>query len=370
MMEKALMRVKARQEQAGLTLMELLVAMALGGFLVLGVVNVFLTTRESSSVESALARVQESGRFAMDILADDLRRAHYTGCNSINRTPNTLMDPFTYVGVRGYMRDDGGWSSAPDPNDPSLAKITENAIQDSIRPGTDVLNLHVSTHLGDELLAANVLANQTTFSLTGNPDCLLEEGDAIVLSSCLTTDIFWADLGGSYTCTDESSTVNVTVDGIKNDLTATFFPAGYTIEQTSVSKFESVSWYVGDTGRERNGETVYALFRQTLDQQPEEMIEGVEFMQVQYGQRGGSSASPTTRFVNADDPNLDWDEVVSVRVGLLIQNYDPVRDASDPRTYVLADPNTPIAPTDHGGGLVLRQAFRTTTALRNTTYDL
>ena len=73
------------------------------------------------------------------------------------------------------------------------------------------------------------------------------------------------------------------------------------------------------------------------------------------------------RYTHAD---LDWNEVISVRVGLLVQNYEPVRDANDPRSYVLADPNSPVGPDDHGGGRVLRQAFRTTTALRNTNYDI
>lgn len=361
--------LRAQWRQAGLTLMELLVALALGGFLVLGVVNVFLTTRESSSVEAALARVQESGRFAMDILADDLRRAHYTGCNSVNRQPSIMMNNFPYAGVQGARREEGAWSNTLDPNDPSLAKIQESDIEDSIRPGTDILNLHVSSFVGEDLLVADISPTDSSFALSGNPGCMLEEGDAMVLSTCLTTHIFWADLGGGYTCSDESSSVNVTVDSLKNDF-GSGFQAGYTREQTRVLKFESVTWFVGDTGRTRNGTPVYALYRQSLDLEPQEMIEGVEFMQVQYGQRGGTEQNPTTRFVNADDPNLDWDEVVSVRIGLLVQNYDSVRDADDPRTYVLADPNEPIGPSAHGGGLVLRQAFRTTTALRNTIYDL
>lgn len=369
MTDIALNAVPTKRRQAGLTLMELLVALALGGFLVLGVVNVFLTTRESSSVEAALARVQESGRFAMDMLADDLRRAHYTGCNSVNRRPTIMMRNFPYAGVQGARREEGSWSNTLDPNDPSLAKIQESDIEDSIRAGTDILNLHVSSYVGEDLLVSDVSPTDSSFTLNGNPGCLLEEGDAMVLSTCLTTHIFWADLGGGYTCSDEANSLNVTVDSVKNDL-GSGFQAGYTTEQTRVLKFESVTWFVGDTGRTRNGTPVYALYRQSLDLDPEEMIEGVEFMQVQYGQRGGTEQNPTTRFVNADDPDLEWDEVVSVRIGLLVQNYDSVRDADDPRTYVLADPNAPIDPSAHGGGLVLRQAFRTTTALRNTIYDL
>ena len=357
--------------QDGLTLLELMVALALGAFLVIGVVNVFLTTRESSNVEAALARVQESGRFALDMLSADLRRAHYTGCNSINRDPTIMMNDFSFVGVRGYSRDGDSWKpSLATASDPSLLTISNNAISSGVRGGTDLLNLHLSSYVGNDLLDSDIGTSDTEFGITGNPDCMLEDGDALIISNCLTSHAFWADLGASYDCTDDTAALTVKLDATKN-LSSENFGAGYIYtSRTQLLKLESVSWFVGDTGRQRNGETVWALYRQSLDRQPVEMIEGVEFMQIQYGQRGGTATAPTTRFVSADDPAIDWDQVVSVRIGLLVQNYDNVRDANDPRTYVLADPNSPIDPAVHGGGLVLRQAFRLTTALRNTGYDI
>jgi len=363
------------RSQQGLTLMELMVALALGGFLVLGVVNVFLTTRESSSVEAALARVQESGRFAMDILADDLRRANYTGCNSVGRSADVMINDFNYVGLRGYTREDGGWSHPIDANDPSLEHITTEKmyvggpdIEDVIRPGTEVLNLHMASFLGDDLLQADVGTNDTSFELDGNPGCRLDDGDAVVISNCLTANIFVADVNDCGN--DPNTPTTVTVNAVENTFGKGFGGGYMATQRTQILEFESVSWFVGDTGRDRDGESVFALYRQALERDPVEMIEGVEFMQVLYGQRTGEDGNITTRFVRADDADIDWDRVISVRIGLLVQNYEPVRDANDPRIYVLADPNSPIGPDRHGGGLVLRQAFRTTTALRNTDYDL
>ena len=352
--------------QDGLTLMELMVALALGGFLVLGVVNVFLTTRESVSVEGALARVQESGRFAMDILADDIRRAHYTGCNSVNRYPDVLIRDFPYEGLQGFRRNGVSWSQpAPDANDPGLARIVADPTQ--VRDGSDVLNMHIGVHVGTNLLTADFQPGNTTVSLNSNPGCLLENGEPVILSSCLTATLFEADVSPA-SCTDPNSPVTLTLNAnnVPDD-----DGAGYNYTSRSeVMRFESVTWFVGDTGRNRNGVDVFALYRQTNGAEPEEMIEGVEFMQILYGQRLGTANAPRTRFIPAGDSELEWDDVISVRIGLLIQSYEPVRDINDERSYVLADPNSPLDPNQHGGGLVLRQAFRTTAAVRNTKYDL
>jgi len=101
----------------GLSLVELMVALAIGAFLMLGVVTVFLANRDSARMENSLARVQESARTAIDLLREDLQRAQYLGCNTpdvllINMTldPNDPNAPPTNTleGVRGYERDGAG----------------------------------------------------------------------------------------------------------------------------------------------------------------------------------------------------------------------------------------------------------------------
>ena len=48
--------------QKGMSLIELMVAMGLGLFLILGVVNVFIANKDSTQVETSLARLQEMNR--------------------------------------------------------------------------------------------------------------------------------------------------------------------------------------------------------------------------------------------------------------------------------------------------------------------
>jgi len=73
---------RSARRQAGLTLTELLVAMTLGLFLVSGVLSVFLGGLQTFRNNDALARIQESGRFAMEVLRRDLRMAGYYGCRN------------------------------------------------------------------------------------------------------------------------------------------------------------------------------------------------------------------------------------------------------------------------------------------------
>ena len=66
--------------QAGLTITELLISVVLGIFLVSGVLSVFLGGLTTFRTNDALARIQESGRFGMELMRRDLRQAGYYGC--------------------------------------------------------------------------------------------------------------------------------------------------------------------------------------------------------------------------------------------------------------------------------------------------
>src|SRR5690554_7569775 len=66
----------------GVSLIELLVALAIGAVLVLGLVQVFGASRAAYQMSEGMARVQENARFAMDFLQRDLRMAGHFGCST------------------------------------------------------------------------------------------------------------------------------------------------------------------------------------------------------------------------------------------------------------------------------------------------
>ncbi len=69
---------KFTKRQNGLSLIELMVALALGLVLMIGVLQVFLTTRQTYANSEAMTRLQDNGRFALEMIASSARHAGYT----------------------------------------------------------------------------------------------------------------------------------------------------------------------------------------------------------------------------------------------------------------------------------------------------
>ncbi|MGI9239087.1 MAG: PilW family protein [Woeseiaceae bacterium] len=73
---------KTVRRQAGLTLTELMVALAIGSFLMIGAITIYNQSREAFVINESIARVQETAQFAMDTIEADLRMASNWGRNS------------------------------------------------------------------------------------------------------------------------------------------------------------------------------------------------------------------------------------------------------------------------------------------------
>ena len=71
----------------GFSLVELLIAMALGLMLTLGVLDVFLATKESFVLQQRSAAMQENARFLLSRMAQDIRQAGQLGCLDLRRLP-------------------------------------------------------------------------------------------------------------------------------------------------------------------------------------------------------------------------------------------------------------------------------------------
>ncbi|MBX2857640.1 MAG: prepilin-type N-terminal cleavage/methylation domain-containing protein, partial [Cellvibrionaceae bacterium] len=100
--------------QTGLTLVELLVAMVIGLFLVSGVVTVMSQGKDKFLLEQEFSIIQENARFAMDEFAFEIRMAGFRSCNSATPMTNVLdvnsadADSWMFVtsAVMGYQAAD------------------------------------------------------------------------------------------------------------------------------------------------------------------------------------------------------------------------------------------------------------------------
>ena len=98
---------RTAHRQRGLSLVEIMVALAVGVVLLTGVVQIYASTKATYRLQDNLARLQENGRFALDFLTRDVRMAGYHGCTNFGPVTNTLNNPsslqydFT-IGLIGY----------------------------------------------------------------------------------------------------------------------------------------------------------------------------------------------------------------------------------------------------------------------------
>ena len=68
-----------RAQHRGMTLVELLVALAIGSFLMIGAVQIYIQSRNAFIINESVARVQETAQFAMDTIEADIRMASNWG---------------------------------------------------------------------------------------------------------------------------------------------------------------------------------------------------------------------------------------------------------------------------------------------------
>ena len=86
----------------GFSLVELMVALLITLILLAGIGQIFLSSKKSFTIQDSLGRMQENGRYAMETLAQDVRRAGFWGGNA----DITAIDD--YVGGTGKVATDDG----------------------------------------------------------------------------------------------------------------------------------------------------------------------------------------------------------------------------------------------------------------------
>ena len=93
------------QKQAGLTLIEMMIAMVLGLFVTAVIITVFSTNVRSSTENIKMIRLNQELRGVMTMMADELKRAGY----SANPSESAFMDDLNFTSTCSrYSFDDDG----------------------------------------------------------------------------------------------------------------------------------------------------------------------------------------------------------------------------------------------------------------------
>ena len=81
--------MKNGHSQSGISLIEIMIALLIGAFLLGGVLQIFIGGKQTYRMQESLSRLQENGRFALDFIGRDVRMAGYWGC--LNRSSGDVF---------------------------------------------------------------------------------------------------------------------------------------------------------------------------------------------------------------------------------------------------------------------------------------
>ena len=335
--------------QKGLSLAELLLALALGAVIVAGFGRMFAANRATHAMLEGQSRLQESARVALDLIARSARMAGHIGCDSRVATTNGLNGVWrdlpevrlaspveAFEGV-GADSDDDAWQ-------PSLAglKATNGSggLGRAPEPGTDVLALRrVEAH---QPLARSVGALDAVVVDAGSLD--LETDDFAVLADCERAMLFRvtsiAEAAGMATLARASGAGRL--DNSAVALGAAPWGGAEGAEGAGVGRVVAEVYFVAEVDEQNNrGEPVFALWRKVGDGSVAELLRGIDDMQLLLA----VDSTPTDADPRADrylsPADLGGEAVRAIHVELLASSIDAA-----------------------GGDRPLRRAFARTVALR------
>lgn len=305
-----------KHHQAGLSLIELMVALVLSMLLMLGVTQIFLSSKVTYSKNQELSEIQESGRFALDILVQDIANAGYQGQCYRNKdckdSPDSPCLPRNHLkgGING-----GIWSQ---PQGPFLGWATNKAPSFTKAPAdSEGLFIQFASGGKEYLLQSGTTPRKSDHKILLNRVfqghiALVSNGHGCDLFENITdsslSDKFYINKDSDYEWSDDYGTEH---SGDKS---------------FEVLDFKSIAYYINKDDSNNN---VLSLYREVFDyygkpiEEPELLVPGVEKLKLEYGiKNNGNTIDPYVDASKVDAIEVDgkaWGKVAAVKVTLTIK---------------------------------------------------
>lgn len=333
--------------QAGMTLVELMVATTLSLVLLAGVLLVFSANKATYQLQNGMGTLQENGRYAARQIAADLQLAGYGGClsphldpkpriiNVVSGSPSFLdsiaagefFAGFDHTGSTTY----GGISTV----------LNTDAIE--IR---GPLRSTLSFVTGAVPQTGNITVQGTGTGFAAN--------EYLLIADCASATIFRAT---SVSTSGGNTVITHTTGNTGNALAQ---PYG---TDSTVMEFATHTYFVGQTGRSnRDGDAINALYRFDGNNSVE-LVDGVDNMQIEYAL--DTDADNVIDAFRTAGGITDWGEVVAVRISLLMNSVEGASAVEAPYTF-FPQGSTAVSPTS--GDYRLRQEFSALISIRNSVF--
>lgn len=379
-----------KKNQNGFTLVELLVALGLGILLLGIVITIYLSSKATSRAATGVARSQEATRFATHFLKQDIRMSGFVACaegvsnrstldDSLTTYPPSLEhgifgwefvgtdigddyvldyeklgDRFTQAQLDAARTSNAGaaddWSGEyiqGIPGTPVTLELPPQIAGLNPLQGSDILMLSISNPL-EILVDKQFNQRRPTLNVTDfddNPVASgVETGAILKVGDCTALDTF-QNIAAPTDAFISAEAGGGVLPG--NNLTGAFKWQKKWDSSASIYETTTTIYYVGTGSSGRP-----SLFRfETLcgvnancGASSEELVEGVENMQVLYGEDTDQDGVVNT-FRSASDV-VNFRYVLSVKVGLLVRSPDAGTDNLNFPTLDLLDQITIDPPDD------------------------
>lgn len=317
------MKIKLQNmnKQSGQSLIEILISITIAMFLMIGIVTLFNNNKRVYREQDEMGRLQENARFSMELLIKDIRMAGYSGChdntaNVVNHLngvddvdgdettdpPDTDSPLYFTNAVEGYE------STATTPQWLPSTSIDEKA---NIVAGTDAITVRYLLPTGIKLIAPYMNTASATVHASTNNGLISEE--VIAISDCNATDIIQITNNNPNTSGTVVHNTGATGTGPGNnfkDMSQTYGPG------SEISRYIGRRYFIG------NGAKGPALFMKENFGAAIELIEGIENMQILYGEDTDATTDGIANVFRDADDVANWENVVSVRLALLVRSPD------------------------------------------------
>ena len=329
-----------RGTHRGAGLIQVMVALTIGAIIATGLMEILISSKRTYRVQEAQARVQETGRFGTELLSYEVRMAGFMGCPNLDRvTPRVVANPAPATAftnstfIEAYEAGTSTWT-------PSLPTAMASATA-----GNDAISIHRGADCIASL-SSGMTADNAALSLTSGHGCGFNAGDYLIISDCISADLFRAS--------NVSSSGGIeTVSHATSHNSEDRFSKQYSTDAV-VMKLQETSFFIAP------GAGGQPALWQSEDGDPAvELVDGIESLQILYGEDLDGDLS-ADRYVMPDTANFDVANVVGLRLHLLLQTLVDNVTLSN-QTYTFA--GTTTTATDGR----LRRIFTTTVNLRNRT---
>lgn len=286
--------------QSGMTLIEMMISLLIGAILLAGVLQIFISSKQTYRMQDGLSRLQENARFAMEFLTYDLRLAGYQGCPSINAvTPNIIAEPLPDYLIGGqFMAINGANAVSNDWSEDACGDT------DACIAGTDTVSIVMANNCAGQLTGNMGTAN-ANIQIDANNTCGIAATDPVLISDCKAADLFRATSASN-------GNGKQTIAHSQSNNTSNFLSTLYQ-RDAKIYGLRATTYFLrtGESGQP-------ALWRYDAnrpvedDNNPIELIEGIEDLQIVYG-LDTDSDGVADRYVDASQVT-DWRTAISVRL--------------------------------------------------------